>query len=68
MISMSEDDRRFLWVDDVTKDKPEIVTLRFTHVMFGVLSSPLLLNATIRHHLTEYSVIYPDAVKISRST
>ncbi|XP_073231804.1 uncharacterized protein [Porites lutea] len=42
---------RFLWVDDVHKESPEIKLLRFTRVVFGVNASPFILNATIRHHV-----------------
>ena len=42
---------RFLWIDDVSKENPEILAVRFTRVVFGVSSSPFLLNATIRYHL-----------------
>ena len=45
---------RFLWVDDIEKKLPEILILRFTRVVFGVSSSPFLLNATIRHHVEKY--------------
>ena len=54
MVGMTEEDRdvlRFLWVDDIGKSSPEIVVLRFTHVVFRVSSSPFLLNATIKHHI-----------------
>ena len=68
MVSMAEKDRdvlRFLWVDDVTKEEPEVIALRFTRVVFGVSSSPFLLNATIRH---QYTLKLPETVKrISRS-
>ena len=50
MVSMAEKDRdalRFLWIDDITKEDPEITNLRFMHVVFGVSSSLFLLNATI---------------------
>ena len=44
---------RFLWVDDVDKESPEIKLLRFTRVVFGVNASPFILNATIRHMYAE---------------
>ena len=72
MIAMTEKDRdvlRFLWLDDVSKTNPETIVLRFTRVVFGVSSSPFLLNATIRHHLEKYSVAQPDLVnKLLKST
>jgi len=42
---------RFLWVDDVNKESPEIKLIRFTRVVFGVNASPFILNATIRHRV-----------------
>ena len=56
-VSVAEEDRdvlRFLWVDDVTKESPEVVVLRFARVVFGVSSSPFLLNATVKHHIERY--------------
>ena len=71
MVSISEQDRdvlRFLWVD-IKKDPPEACAFRFTRVVFGVSSSPFLLNATIQHHLEEHKLAFPNTVKIlSRST
>ena len=66
MISIFEPDRdalRFLWVDDINKESAETVVLRFARVVFGVLSSPFLLNATIRHHLKKYADIHPEFVE-----
>ena len=57
MIAMDEKDcdaLRFIWVDDVTKEKPELRTFRFTRVVFGISSSPFLLNATVRYHLERF--------------
>ena len=53
---------RFLWVDDPFKKFPEVVTLRFNRVVFGVSASPFLLNATIRHHISQYQVSNPEFV------
>ena len=54
---------RFLWVNDVTAEEPEITTLRFTRVVFGISSSPFLLNATIQHHIKKYLASQPVLVK-----
>ena len=57
MVSVDESDRdvlRFIWVDDTSKDPPDLRVFRFTRVVFGVSSSPFLLNATIRFHLEKY--------------
>ena len=65
MISISEKDRdalRFLWVDDINKDTPEVCKFRFTRVVFGVTSSPFLLNATIQYHLKKYESSHKDLV------
>lgn len=50
MIMMDEKDRdalRFIWVEDIDKEDPELCIYRFTRVVFGISSSPFLLNATI---------------------
>ena len=71
MVSMAKTDRevlRFLWVDDIERDQPQPLVLRFTRVVFRVSSSPFLLNATIRHHLEKHSSLQPALVeKFSKS-
>jgi len=65
MISVSPEDSdalRFLWVDDPFSANPHLVTYRFTRVVFGVSSSPYLLNSTIQHHFGKYSSTHPDLV------
>ena len=65
MVSVAEHDRdalRFLWVDDLAKDPPDIHILRFTRVVFGVSSSPFMLNATIKYHLEQHLECYPDTI------
>ena len=54
---------RFLWVDDILTDNPQLVIMRFTRVVFGVNSSPFLLNGTIRHHLNSYIDKDPEFVE-----
>ena len=57
-IGVHEEDRdvlRFLWVDCLEKEDPELVLCRFCRVVFGVNSSPFLLNATLQHHISQYS-------------
>ena len=58
MIAMSQEDRdvlRFLWVDNPLSSNPNVIIYRFARVVFGVSSSPYLLNSTIQHHLKQYS-------------
>ena len=47
MVAIATKDRdvlRFLWVDDIAADHPNIVELRFTRVVFGVSSSPFQIG------------------------
>ena len=66
MLSVTERDRdvlRFLWFDDISKLNPNVISLRFARVVFGVLSSSFLLNATIKHHVEKFSSSHPELVK-----
>lgn len=57
MVAVEPTDRdylRFLWVQNITDDSPTVVSLHFTRIVFGVKSSPFLLNATINHHMQSY--------------
>ena len=67
MISVCPRDRdvlRFLWVDNPFHDDstPEVITLRFSRVVFGVSASPFLLNATIKHHVEKCLSTHPQLV------
>ena len=41
-------------VDDIAKEDPNIRLYWFTRVIFGVSSSPFLLNATVKYHLEKF--------------
>ena len=65
MVSVAKKDRdvlRFLWFKDACTEHQDLIELRFSRVVFGVSSSPFLLNATIQHHLQKYETEYPDLV------
>ena len=62
-IRLNEKDRdyvRFLWIKNINDIDFEnfynndLVTYRFCRVLFGVTSSPFLLNATLRHHVNKH--------------
>eukprot|EP00794_Sanderia_malayensis_P018427 gene18427-biopygen12366 len=66
-IEVNPEDRdclRFFWVDDITVEDPEIVVYKFNRVVFGVNSSPFLLNAVLRHHLQTFDEVDPDFVAL----
>ena len=44
---------RFLWYNDVRTDfLPSVI--RFTRLVFGLTSSPFILNTTVKFHLSQY--------------
>ena len=58
-IEIDEGDRDFfgfLWVENIS-EKDKIVVCRFLRGVFGVTSSPFLLGATIKSHVTKYIVV-----------
>ena len=57
-ISINKEHRdlvRFLWYEDIYKENPELVTLRFFRVVFSLTCSPSLLNGTISAHLQQFN-------------
>ena len=65
MVSITPKDRdvlRFVWFDNIQSDNPEFRVFRFKRVVFGVASSPFLLNATVRHLMEGYEESFPSTV------
>ena len=59
MVGVEEEDQdvlQFLWIKDYKQVPSEVQVFRFKRVVFGVDSSPFLLNATFKHHLEGYRV------------
>ena len=54
---------RFLWIDDIKSKTPEIEVFKCNRVVFGVNSSPFILNAVLRHHIESFNDIDPEFVK-----
>ena len=53
----------FLWVRDVSDEEINPVVYRFCRVVFGVNSSPFLLNATLQYHLDRYMNVEEECVR-----
>ena len=43
----------FLWYENFDADDPKVIILRFTRVVFGLTSSPFLLNDRISSHVSQ---------------
>ena len=71
-ISIEPEDReylRFLWVNDIEVDNPQILILRFLRLVFGITSSPFGLIGTISEHVSQYKLEDPTFVnKVERDT
>ena len=67
MINIAEKDKdflRFLWVTSTEDEDPDIIFYRFKCVVFGLCSSPFLLNGTLQHHLSECFAENPELLLI----
>ena len=51
---------RFLWVNNIYSEQPEIMVYKFNRVVFGVNSSPFLLNTVHQFHINRYKETDPN--------
>ena len=58
------DSLRFLWYDDVQKENPLVIQLRWRRLAFGLKPSPSILGATIKQHVSLFQEESPEVVKI----
>ncbi len=66
-VSVSNPDRdklRFLWWENIEGKSPKMVQYRFRRLVFGLTSSPAILNGVIQHHLSLYSSSEPEVSKL----
>ncbi|KAK7605302.1 hypothetical protein V9T40_007160 [Parthenolecanium corni] len=56
---------RFLWLRDITKppSRDNLCVYRFKRMAFGVIASPFLLTAVIKHHLKAYPNEYAEIIE-----
>ena len=57
-ITLHEDDRnftRFYWLNDPSDPMSKLDVYRFKTVLFGAVSSPFILYATLHHHLHQHN-------------
>ena len=46
----------------MSADEPNTIKLQFACVVFGISSSPFLLNATVKYHLQKFVATHPGTV------
>jgi len=63
MVGVCESDRdmlHFLWLKDPHHANSEVLTLRFTRLVFGLRPPPAILGEVIGHHVSKYHKCQPE--------
>ena len=55
---------RIIWLDGIEKDYPQIKQYLFRRLVFGLTSSPAILESTIKHHLSKYEEKEPKVTSL----
>ena len=55
---------RFLWLNDISKEKPGIVHYQFCRLVFGLTPSPAILSSLIDHHLDRRAEEHAEIVSL----
>ena len=66
MVNVAEHGRtvlHFLWINDINSESPQVNIKHFNNIVFGLTSSPFLLNGTLRHHVMKYESVDPEFVR-----
>ena len=66
MVNVAEHDRNvlhFLWINNINSESPQVIIKHFNTVVFGLTSSPFLLNGTLRHHVMKDESVDPEFVR-----
>jgi len=67
MVGVRDEDQdmlKFLWLKEPFQIDSEIVSYRFTRLVFGLWSSPAVLRAVIEQHVQKYRSEYPQIVDL----
>jgi transposase InsO family protein len=65
-VRLNEQDRdftRFLWLSNPSDPESPFITYRFKVVLFGSVSSPFMLNATLHYHLDNHNTTVTQDMK-----
>lgn len=57
---------RFFWLDNLSNPETDLVVYHFKTVLFGAVSSPFILYATLCHHLQQHNTPLSNDIQTNR--